>query len=221
MKEIAIYVEGGGDTAQQRAELRNGLDRLLNAQKQVAREKRLRWKVIPSGGRGSTYDAFMNAIRHANDDTLCVLLVDSEGPLAAETKGKPEVNAHVRKHHLEIRDGWDFADIGPERLHLMVQCMEAWLLADHEALAAYYKKGFRVKSLPTHSNLEVVSKLKVYDELAKATRGTSKGEYSEANNAKIRHASALLAMIDPNKVAARCPRFATFTSWLNQQIARA
>ena len=26
MKEIAIYVEGGGDTAQQKAELRNGFD---------------------------------------------------------------------------------------------------------------------------------------------------------------------------------------------------
>ena len=37
MTEIAIYVEGGGDTAQQKAELRNGFDELLNSQKQAAR----------------------------------------------------------------------------------------------------------------------------------------------------------------------------------------
>jgi hypothetical protein len=116
MTEIAIYVEGGGDTAQQRAELRNGLDRLLDVPKQAAREKRLRWKVIPSGGRDATYDAFMNAIQHANDDTLCVLLVDSEEALAAETKGRPHVNAHVRKRHLEIRDGWDLKDIEADPL---------------------------------------------------------------------------------------------------------
>jgi hypothetical protein len=98
----------------------------------------------------------------------------------------------------------------------MVQCMEAWLLADPEALAGYYKRGFRGRSLPIQPDLEVAPKLRVYDELAKATRGTSKGEY-----AKIRHASALLALIDPEQVAARYPRFGTFTTWLSHKIARA
>jgi Domain of unknown function (DUF4276) len=221
MKEVAIYVEGGGDTAQQRAELRNGLDRLLNTQKQAARDKRLRWKLVPCGGRQSTYDAFINAVRQANRDTLCVLLVDSEGPIAHEAKGKLLANAQVRKHHLETRDGWDLNEIEPESIHLMVQCVEAWIVADPGSLANYYGKGFRAGRLPSRLNLEDEPKPDVYSKFAKATKDARKGPYSEANNAKIKHASALLTLIDPKKVAARCPRFVTFITWLDVQIGKA
>jgi Domain of unknown function (DUF4276) len=100
----------------------------------------------------------------------------------------------------------------------MVQCMEAWILADPESLGSYYGKGFRANSLPARPNLEDEPKLDVYSKFAKATKDTSKGPYSEANNAKIKHASALLALIDPKKVAARCHRFATFISWIDAQI---
>ena len=41
MTEIAIYLEGGGDTAQQKAELRTGMDALLEPQKRAARVKGL------------------------------------------------------------------------------------------------------------------------------------------------------------------------------------
>ncbi|MFN9036545.1 MAG: hypothetical protein ACK5YO_09640, partial [Planctomyces sp.] len=61
----------------------------------------------------------------------------------------------------------------------------------------------------------------VYSKLADATRGTSKGEYSQANHSKIRHAGKLLAMIDAAKVAKRCPRFGTFSGWLGDVINRA
>lgn len=39
MSEIAIYVEGGGDSAQQKAELRQGFDSLLGRLKSRALEK--------------------------------------------------------------------------------------------------------------------------------------------------------------------------------------
>jgi hypothetical protein len=48
--EIAIYAEGGGDTTHQKAELRVGLDGLLNNVKSKAREEapwleaRMRWR---------------------------------------------------------------------------------------------------------------------------------------------------------------------------------
>jgi hypothetical protein len=212
MKEIAIYMEGGGDTAQQRAELRTGMDALLRAPKQVARDKRLRWRLIPCGGRQQTFDAFQHALQQADDETLVILLVDSEDPIEPETEDD-DANAKARVRHLRQRDGWDLSGVDPKQVHLMVQCMEAWIVSDPEAVSAYYGNGFHAKSLPQRQNLEEESKPNVLDKLKKATRDTKKGEY-----AKIKHASKLLEQIDPRKVARRCPRFATFTNWLDEMI---
>ncbi len=221
MRRIAIYVEGGGDTAQQKSELRVGLDCLLNPQKQAAREKRLLWRLVPSGSRNFAFAAFINAIRTDDGQTLCVLLVDSESAVTLESKGKDDENARARRDHLSYRDSWDLTNIDPSRVHLMVQCMEAWLAADSAALARYYGKGFHARSLPQRENLEEESKLDLYLKLAKATKETSKGEYSDKKHAKIKHASKILALIEPKTLARRCPRFATLTSWLDDQIRRA
>jgi hypothetical protein len=218
VKEVAIYVEGGGDSASQKAQLRIGFDGLLSPQKQNAQLKNLRWKLVPSGSRNNAYEAFMHESQKADRSVLCVLLVDSEEGLAKETKGDSVANAQVRKLHLTNRDGWDLRKINPEQIHLMVQCMEAWIVADPEALAEYYGKGFHAKSLPDRVNLEEEPKTEVFGKLANATKRTSKGEYSQANNAKIKHASRLLALIRPAKVAKRCPRFSTFAKWLKNKI---
>jgi hypothetical protein len=219
MTEIAIYVEGGGDTSQQRAELRIGFDRLLAEQKQAARNKRLNWRLVPSGSRNGAYKAFIQASANADPSTLCVLLVDSEEAVQPEVKGNDEANALLRKQHLEKRDDWKLHDIAPEQIHLMVRCMEAWIVADPEALAEYYGKDFHPKMLPVCKNLEDEPKSELYKKMAKATKDTAKGEYSGANKAKIRHASKLLARIDPKKVAVRCRRFATLIQWIDKQIS--
>ena len=227
MNEIAIYVEGGGDTAQQKAELRTGLDQLLDAQKREARAKHLRWKLVPSGGRDSAFAAFANAFKNSSDQTLCVLLVDSEDEIPPEesirdeesdeeTSQRLSKDSKTRQNHLSNRDGWKFVGAPPDVIHLMVRCMEAWIVADPVALKIYYGNGFHENQLPVRIDLEDEEKLQIYDKLEKATKDTSKGRY-----AKISHASKLLALIDPNKVATRCPRFATFTSWLSREIADA
>ena len=229
MKEIAIYLEGGGDTAQQRAELRNGFDRLLAAEKQVARNKRIGWKLVPSGSRNDTFRNFINAIENGDPGTLCVLLVDSEESIASElpiapdetpaAKGHRETqNATVRRDHLTQRDKWDFRDIPPDCVHLMVCCMETWIVADPERMAVFYGKYFHADKLPKRLNLEDEPKTSLYDKLARATQDTTKGAYSAKNNSKIRHASKLLEQIRPDEVARRCPRFATFVGWLRDQI---
>ena len=192
MTGVTIYMEGGGDSRHLRAELRQGMDGFLAALKNQVRSKRRTWKLIPCGGRQEAYEAFVNARRRPAGAEIIVLLVDSEGPVATAT----------RAQYLRMRqsDQWDLIGVAEDTIHLMIQCMEAWIIADPEALAAYFGHYFNASALPNHRNLEEASKLDVAQALANATRHTTKGAYQ-----KIRDASALLRRIDPNKVSARCP----------------
>ena len=133
MTDIAIYVEGGGDTPSQRAELRRGLDGLLDQVKSKARVKHLRWRLIPSGGRQTTYEAFLHAL-HTHPHSINVLLVDAETGVAAVTDDTNR-DADVRVTHLTQHDQWDLTEAHPQRVHLMVQCMETWIVADVNALS--------------------------------------------------------------------------------------
>lgn len=187
MTEVRIYLEGGGDSSSTRTKLRQGMDAFRGVLKDLARGRAWGWRVVPGGGRRATYDAFMNAIA-TSPDAINVLLVDSEDPVTAS----PEL-------HLGRRDGWQFPAVAVERIHLMAQCMEAWIVADPDALARYYGKGFRANSLPRRQDLEGEPKPDIERKLKAATRNTQKGEYQ-----KIRHASGLLAKIDPGRVRTRC-----------------
>jgi hypothetical protein len=209
-----IYAEGGGHTADQKADLRRGFDGLLKKWKLQASAKRLSLRVVCAGGRDQAYGAFINALR-TNPDVANVLLVDSE-TLVAIHDGNATQDSRVRVAHLTHRDKWDFAEAQADRVHLMAQCMETWIVADEDALEEFYRQRFVRNALPTRLNLEEEPKKDVYDKLAKATRATQKGEYG-----KIKHASQLLQRIDPAKIAQRCPRFALLTSWLEQTIAAA
>ena len=182
---------------------------------------------MPSGGRQAAYSDFINAFVQADAEKLCILLVDSEEHLPSqllkpqnETREREKQrklnDAMARRDHVRDRDNWDLSDISPEQIHLMVRCMEAWIVSDPAKLANYYGQGFHARSLPVRRNLEDESKQSLYFKLQRATTNTTKGEY-----AKIKHASKLLGLIDPRKVAARCPRFATFTAWLDDQIENA
>lgn len=85
----------------------------------------------------------------------------------------------------------------------MVQLMEAWFLADPEAVGSWYGKGFRPWA--DRRDIEAVPSVDVKQQLKAATRDTKKREYH-----KTRHAPALLAAIDSRKVqerAAHCRRF--------------
>lgn len=78
VNEIRIYAEGGGDKADTKARIREGLSVFLDPIRHAAREKRIRWRVIACGGRGQAYDAFVSAVRQ-HPDAHNILLVDSEG----------------------------------------------------------------------------------------------------------------------------------------------
>ena len=77
--------------------------------------------------------------------------------------------------------------------------MEAWIVADPDALGAYYKQGFLKDALPRHPNLEEVDKSDLAEALDRATQETRLGTYH-----KIHHARNLLQCIDPARVRRRC-----------------
>lgn len=221
---IRIYVEGGSEKSGLQAQLRVGFDGLLRDVKNAARKRRWKWDLVPCGGRDQAAAAFRHYWGQAKQGEIVVLLVDSEERIPDESPTpSDEINsacilrlakdAEVRKSHVVNRDKWLLKEFPAPHIHLMVQCMESWIVADPQALAIYYKQGFSEAALPNRSNLEAELKNDVISKLKKATKDTKKGEY-----AKIKHARDLLGLIDPRKVAARCPRFATFSDWLKSQI---
>ena len=64
-----------------------------------------------------------------------------------------------------------------EQIHLMVQCMEAWFLADIPAVLQYYAHEFDEFALRGNPNIEAIPKRDVMDRLHNATRTTSKGPF--------------------------------------------
>ncbi len=184
-------MEGGGekrDSRHARHVLREGMNEFLHEIREAARTKAVRWKLVPSGSRDAAFAAFQQACSQY-DNTVVVLLVDSESP----------VHTSPRNHLVTRETKWDLAGISEEVVHLMIQSMETWIVADPDNLSQYYDQHFQRNALPSPHNLEGRSKVDISNSLKRATQRTSKGAYH-----KIRHASDLLKRIDPQLVRERC-----------------
>ena len=186
---IKIFVEGGGETKLLRTKCRQGFSKFFS---KTGLEGRMP-SIVASGSRRNAFDDFRAALRSPGKYDFIVLLVDSEGPV---TTGPWQ---HLKKKP----DNWaQPAGATDDQVHLMVQCMEAWFLADRDTLATYYGNGFNQKVLPAHQDIEKIPKDDISNGLKNATRsGVSKGEYS-----KGRHSFDILAQIDPDKVVAASPQ---------------
>ena len=189
MVSTRLYVEGGGDRNPSKTRCRQAFRAFL---RKAGLEGSLP-RIFASGGRQRAYDDFRHALGVSCGDDLVVLLVDSEGPVA--TGAGPW-------RHLKDRDGWDKpAGATDDHVHLMVQCMETWFLADKDCLAAFFGPGFNANALPRNPNVEKVAKNDVLNGLKSATRQCERrGEYG-----KGRHSFEILSEIDPAKVAAASP----------------
>lgn len=190
MREIVIHLEGGGDSKEQQAQLRNGMNAFLATLKNFADDKGWAWRLVPRGGREQAYREWDRALANS-PGAFQILLVDSEEEV---TRSPCE---HLRHR---VGDGWVIQKKRERQIHLMAQSMETWLVADPEALAGYYGKEFKAAQLPRTANLEEEPKRDVYRALERATERTSKGRYG-----KIKHASVLLTLVDSDKARARCP----------------
>jgi len=181
---VKVYVEGGGDTNALRTRCREGFSEFF---RKAGLEGRMP-RIVASGGRGRAFDDFRTALKTAGAKGFIVLLVDSEA--AVDAGNGPWT-------HLKSRDDWNKpATAADHNAHLMVQCMEAWFLADKDTLAAFFGGGFNRGALPPREEVEDIAKQDVLNGLKAATRHCDKkGDYG-----KGRHSFEILARVDPAKV---------------------
>lgn len=131
-----------------------------------------------------------------------MLLVDAEAPVLLTPWA-----------HLQQRDGWINPAVPDNHCQLMVQLLEAWFLADKDALKAYYGQGFNPNPIPGNPDVERIAKATVMTAMEIATRNTQKGGYR-----KIRDASRLLERIRPAVVRAKSPHCDRLFTELSEQI---
>ena len=183
-----VYVEGGGDSNHLRTLCRKGFSDFF---RKAGLEGRMP-RVVACGSRNEAYNDFVTAHRKAGGDVYPVLLVDSEAAVAAQ----------VPWEHLSQRDSWQKPpNASDDQAHLMVQCMEAWFIADRLCLAQYFEQGFVPNALPPRNDVENIPKNDLMNGLKNATRHTrTKGEYK-----KGKHSFAILERIDPDLVRQASP----------------
>lgn len=176
---VKLYVEGGGKDKFLRIACREGFRTLL--ERAGFRGKMPSIKAC--GSRDDAFDDFKTALYSAGVD-FPILLVDSE---RAVVQG-----ANSWQHLATAPDKWAKpAGAAEDQAHLMVQCMETWLVADRLALKKFFGKDFKERSLPNNTKLETVSKDDVQKSLAEASQ-PCKTKYKKGQTS-----FELLATIDP------------------------
>ena len=133
-----------------------------------------------------------NAIQECANDGDGLLLIDSEG------QDLPQLAQRVA------------SQIGAlDRAFFMVQKMEAWFIADRNALRNHFGAGFRESVLPRNRNVEEVSIQDIDNALRNATRNCAKQRYL-----KGRDDVGLLNRLNPAAVYQACPNFACLINFL-------
>jgi hypothetical protein len=188
-------VEGGGDS---RALLRE-CQRAFRLFFERAGLPVGRFEVVASGSRKAAYEDYCLALVQGE---TALLLVDSEDPVKLDRRTELPMDPW---QHLAERMGDQWAR--PEGataadVHLMAPVMEAWFVADAEALARYYagkfgREAFNATAIPRRPNVDQLTKADIETALLNATRpNKSKGLYH-----KGQHSFEILATLDPVVVA--------------------
>jgi hypothetical protein len=141
-------------------------------------------------GEATAIADFLTGLRK-HPGALNILLIDSEGP----DDGKL-FETICQQRGIDVRSR--------NTVFWMMQCMEAWFLADAEALRKYYGQEFRENAVTGNPKVEEIPKNDVFEALKTATKDTSKGPYH-----KTKHAPSLLKLISPalvKQASAHCRR---------------
>lgn len=193
VREMRIYIEGGGDSKNTKNLMKQGFAKFFKLIADKANSQNIKWNITICGTRNHAFRDFKNALK-SHPDAFNVLLVDAEAT----------VNKKSAWEHLKFRDNWDKpTGVNDDNCHLMVQTMEAWFIADIATLKEFYGHGFKENGIPKNTNVETIPKgennnleriLKI------ATDKTKKGEYH-----KTKHAYKLLELLDVDKIRQASP----------------
>ena len=144
-------------------------------------------KIVSCGSRNDALSRFRTALKATSPDEFPLLLVDSEDPVLV---------GNTSWEHLHSRDDWERpANAQENQVHLMVQCMESWFLADVSALETFFGAGFKSAAIANRNDIENIAKRDVFRQLESASRNSKKGAYE-----KGKHSFDILAKIEPDKV---------------------
>ena len=183
-----IYIEGGGEGRDLDIRFREAWTKFFKSAGLSDRMPR----PVRGKGRANTFDLFSTALRNSQVAEMPLLLLDSADSV---TQG------HSVWERLKVRDGWDKPDKATDGYaYLMVQVMETWLLADLDALRAYFGNDFKPTKIPAWTDLEAQSKQNILDALDKATVGCGAKRY-----AKGKISFEVLGRINPESVKQKCP----------------
>ncbi len=180
---VKIYVEGGGERNPLKRECRQAFSSFFEKCGFRGRMPR----IIACGSRNEAYDDFCTSLKHASrTGELAFLLVDSENAVQPIFQNMPWEYLSERDHWVRPNGATD------EQVHLMIQCMESWFLADPSTLEHFFGQKFRMSA---NTNIEIISKDDVFSILHTISRHSQKGSYGKGS-----HSFKILKKIDAMKV---------------------
>ena len=186
MVRVSIYIEGGGDGAKLNQIFRSAWRDFFMSAGLAGRLP----AVVRCGDRANAFRRFSVAVREAGDNELPVLLVDSEGPVR---------EGQSAWEHLQRSDSWNPpAGTNENQGYLMAQAMEAWLMADWDALREYFGRGFNKNRLPGQNDPEQIPKNRLESSLKDASSSCGR----QYNKGIV--SFEILGQVDASKVEDRC-----------------
>ena len=194
MVRVRIFIEGGGTASD--GVFTEGWRKFFVAAGLLGQMPR----VVRGEGREQTFDKFKTALQRRRPDELPILLVDSEGPVAA---------GHSAWQHLRHQDNWEQPQgAADDSTYLMVQVMETWFLADREALRGFFGPQLNENHFREWPDLEEVHKDSALNALERATSNCQK----PYRKGKV--SFELLGQIEPQRVAEACPHASQLLNYL-------